>query len=75
MMKHQFSKPDKPLTLLHETQHLTRKRLYAIRTIDDLVELTQLLRRERFIGRVRMNVGPGGSVMDIELEESAKLAT
>jgi hypothetical protein len=72
-MRNHFTRPDQPLTLLHETQHLTRKRLFAIRNIGDLLTLTELLKAERFIGRVRLNVGPGGTVMDIELEESAKV--
>jgi hypothetical protein len=65
--------PDRPLTLLQEIQHVTRKRIYAIRSIDDLVTLTELLKAEGFIGRVHLNVGPGGSVMDIALEESARV--
>ncbi len=63
----------RPLTLIHETQHVTRKRLYAVKTLDDIFVLVERIKHERFCGRVRFNVGPGGSVMDIELEESAKL--
>ena len=63
----------RPLTLINETQHITRRRLYSIKTLDDIFVLVDLIKRERFIGRVRYNVGPGGTVMDIELEESAKV--
>lgn len=63
----------RPLTLLNETHHLTRRRIYSIRTMEDVVSLIESLKRERFMGRVKFNCGPGGTVMDVELEESAKL--
>jgi hypothetical protein len=61
------------LTLITETQHVTRRRIYAIRTDDDVLSVLNRLKAEKFMGRVKFNVGVGGTIMDVELEESAKL--
>jgi hypothetical protein len=62
---------EQPLNLIREQQNVTRSRLLRIKDLDDWISLYHLLKTEGVIGRV--NVGPGGTPMDVELEQSVKI--
>jgi hypothetical protein len=62
-----------PKTLLNETRYVVRRRTYHVRTIMDVSEVLAQIITEQFSGALRINVGPRGSLQNVEVEERAKL--
>ncbi len=60
---------------LIETQEIVRKRTFNVRSIEEVADILATLKRERFVGCVRFNVGPGGTTNSVEAEERARLQT
>lgn len=56
-----------------EVREVVRKRLFAVKTPDDVSAVIEELKRERAVGRISLNLGPGGIAQTLEFEERSKL--
>jgi hypothetical protein len=56
-----------------EKQELIRRRVFQVNTMDQVFEIMDALKQERFQGRVCFSIGPGGTPQSVEAEERAKL--
>jgi hypothetical protein len=65
-----LSGPSKSIT---EKQEIVRKRVFDVSSLDEVADVLEVLKRERFVGAVRFNVGPGGRAISVEAEERARV--
>jgi hypothetical protein len=62
-----------PPSALNERQELVRKRSWPVRSIESVSAILERLREERFMGEIRINVGPGGVPSSVVAEERGKV--
>ena len=67
--------PPPRATEISEQREVIRRRTFSVRSWEDLVRVGEILKGERFIGSVRVNVGPGGAIQNAVTEERGKLST
>ena len=64
-----------PFAPSKETQHLVRTRKFDVRSIDEVSGVLAALKRERFVGVLRIGIGPGGTPQFVESEQHGKIDT
>ena len=64
-----------PFPTIHvvEKQEMVRRRIFSVRSLDDIPTVLQKLKGERFMGSVKFNIGPGGTPNSVEVEDRAKI--
>jgi len=52
-----------------ESHEVVRKRTYQVRTLNDILAVIEGLNREKAIGALSLNLGPGGTAQTMVFEE------
>ena len=64
-----------PPVNLNERHEIVRKRTWStVRNLDALDSIIQQLQRERFLGEIRVGMGPGGVLSHVVAEERGKVS-
>ena len=56
-----------------DKQEIIRRRVFQVSAMEQVFEIMEALKEEKFQGRVCFNVGRGGVPQSVEAEERAKL--
>jgi hypothetical protein len=62
-------------TPINEQQEIVRRRTFEVRSWEDIAQIGNILKAERFFGSVLIHVGPGGTIQHAVAEERGKLGT
>jgi len=54
------------------TEQTFRKRYWRVRSLNDILSVIQELHREKAVGNLSVDIGPGGAAQTIIFEERAK---
>lgn len=72
-MPHQRLFP--PQAAISEKREVVTKRSWRVSSRNDILAVIETLGRERAVGRLTLNFGPGGSVNAMEFEERGERAS
>jgi hypothetical protein len=61
------------LSVAAEWTAIVRKRRYLVSSLDEILPILEQMKRERFMGVVKFDVGCGGTVTSVEVEERSKI--
>lgn len=62
-----------PPVALNERHEVVRKRTFTVRDIESVTDILQRLKDERFMGELRIGIGPGGVPSSVVVEERGKV--